>query len=423
MNILYLAHRIPYPPNKGDKLRAFRQIERLSRRHFVRCVCFIDDPVDFRHVESLKRVCGDVLAVPLNRRRATLKGLWGLARGRTITESFYAHCAMREALRRACMEIRFDVAVAFSSSMAPYALSVPAERHVLDLCDCDSEKWAAYSQYASPATRWLYALESRRLATCERQWANSFDATMVVTESEAQTLRPHIERGKLHVVGNGVDVVPLCPVAKPGVVGAPVVGFVGVMDYFPNVDAVCWFAEHCWPSIRAQVPRAELRIVGRSPVGRVRRLTRRAGITVVGEVENVAEQLREFDVSIAPLRIARGVQNKVLEAMAAAKPVVVTPQVAASFGAVDGHDCVVADAPDRVARAVTRLLLDPIERTRIGESGRRFVTANFRWEDQLQRFEQIVTGQTVRSMDVQTLGLRSTNLVASPVHVAENQPA
>jgi sugar transferase (PEP-CTERM/EpsH1 system associated) len=411
VNILYLAHRIPYPPNKGDKLRAFRHIKYLSRRHRVWCACFVDDAADARGVKKLKEICVDVAAVRLNRWVATGKGLWGLARGGALTKAFYHHAAMRSGLAALWRQARFDVVLAFSSSMAEYALTVPAARHVLDLCDCDSEKWTAYSQYASFATSWLYRLEGRRLAVRERVWANVFDATMVVTESEASTLRPFIEPSRLFVVGNGVDRSP-APFKREGWgegqgkdLRPPTVGFVGVMNYFPNVDAVCWFADQCWPAIRAQAPGTEFRVIGRSPTGRVRQLARRAGITVVGEVESVAHELRQCDVSIAPLRIARGVQNKVLEAMAAAKPVVLTGKVAASIRAADGHDCIVADTPDRVIQAVTRLLLDPIERARIGENGRHFVMSNFRWEDQLRRLEAVVTGQRTRSINVQAISL------------------
>jgi glycosyltransferase involved in cell wall biosynthesis len=169
------------------------------------------------------------------------------------------------------------------------------------------------------------------------------------------------------------------------------------MDYFPNVDAVSWFAHKCWPQVLRESPHAEFRIVGGSPVGRVRRLAKIRGVTVIGEVESVAAALAGFDVSVAPLRIACGVQNKVLEAMAASKPVVLTAPIAATLGAAHGRNCLAADDADRFARAVGRLLNDRAEGARIGQNGRRLVETCFRWPDQLRRLELIVTGSVART--------------------------
>ncbi len=398
MNILYLAHRIPYPPNKGDKLRAFRQIEHLSRRHRITCACFVDTPGDMRYVDDLKRYCERVVAIPLRRKVATVRGLIGLATGGTVTEHFYRSEPMRRALRDLNHQQRFDAVVAFSSGMAPFALSVPADRRVLDLCDLDSAKWAEYAAYASVPNRWLYRLEGKRLAVQERAWINAFDAAILISDAEATALGGRIDDRRLHFVTNGVDLsrVNNRPVsagtsetARPSTVG-----FVGVMDYFPNVDAVCWFAETCWEAIRRAVPRATYRIVGRSPVPRVRRLSRIPGIVVTGEVESVQDELDRFDVSVAPLRIARGLQNKVLESMAAGVPVVLTAKAAEGIAARPDHDFVVVDGADAMIRATIELCCDDARRDRLARAGRRFVAVHHNWEQALEHFELIVTGTT-----------------------------
>lgn len=405
MNILYLAHRIPYPPNKGDKLRSFRQLDRLSRRHNVWCACFIDDPHDEKHVSGLRERCEGVAAVRFRRRRALVRGFAGLVRGRTLTESYYHNRQMTDLLRQWTEAVRFDAVVAFSSSMAPYARIRPARR-VLDLCDRDSQKWLDYARYSSPAAAALYRLEGRRLARLEESLLAEFDATILITSAEAQVLlqTPHATR--LHIVGNGVD-VPTASAASSCAsaaesghehhrtgdrTGSAVVGFIGAMDYRPNVDGVVWFAENCWPAIRGRCPHAQFRIAGRSPAAAVRRLNRVPGVEVIGEVADASAAVRAFDISVAPLRIARGLQNKVLEAMAHAKPVVLTSGAAAGISAIPGKNVLVADSAAEFIDQVCRLLTEPATRLRLGQAGRAYVLAHHCWDTELDRFESIVTG-------------------------------
>ena len=415
MKILYLAHRIPYPPNKGDKLRGFRQLEYLAANHEVTCACFIDDPRDMPYVEPLRRWCREVVAIRLNRKRALLRGLFGLGRGRSLTESFYDHPPMRAALAKLSRTTEFDCVLAFSSGMAPYALAVPATRRVLDLCDLDSRKWLDYANESRAPLKWLYATEARRLSEKEIEWIHRFDASILITKAEARHLNGAVLPAKLHVVGNGVhlpdpiDATTIstatvwersagtrpsrsCRQTKRRGDDAPIVGFVGVMDYKPNVDAVLWFVRHCWLAIRNVHPRAVFRIIGRSPTKKILRLARLSGIQIVGEVESVYDVLSSVDVSVAPLRIARGLQNKVLEAMAAANPVVLTSGAAQGIDAVDGEHFLIADTPEATIRAVNRLLADPEERNAIGYAARCFVGTNHCWEHELTKLEQIATG-------------------------------
>jgi len=394
MNVLYLAHRVPYPPDKGDKLRAFRQIERLSKRHRVWCACFVDAPSDFRHVVGLREFCEDVAAVELRPMFAKARGLWTMIRGGTITEGFYQSCEMYEVLRRWTSAIRFDAVVAFSSSMAGYALGVPAPRRVLDLCDRDSQKWLDYADRTRGVVGRVFRTEGARLAVRELRWIDAFDAAILITENEAATLREFVASRKLQIVGNGAALPPLQPTQAAL---RPTVGFVGVMDYLPNVDAVSWFTRECWPMVLSVHPAAVFRIIGRSPVRSVRGLGRLSGVQVVGGVDDVAAELHRFDVSVAPLRIARGIQNKVLEAMAAAKPVVLTSGAAAGIGAENGRDYLVHDTSEEMAGAVRDLLGDASERQRIGNAARRFVAEHHRWDEHMDAFELLVTGPLERS--------------------------
>lgn len=427
MNILYLAHRIPYPPDKGDKIRSFHQLAHLAKSHKVWCACFVDAAADRRYVGRLAEHCEDVAALRLWPASAALRGLAGLVRGGTVTESSYSRSAMWSILHRWSERVRFDAVVAFSSSMAPYALRVRADRRVLDLCDLDSRKWLDYAGASRAPIGRLYRTEGNRLAVRERSWIDAFDATLLITEAEAAPLRRVADPRRIHVIGNGVllpdpadrdDQVPdpssqdrghlsLALRARNGTEDArdaatpkarnPTVGFIGMMNYRPNEDAVSWFVSECWHDIRKAFPMAIFRIIGRFPTRRVRRLAAAPGVEVVGAVDDVTAELRGLDVSVAPLRIARGLQNKVLEAMAAWKPVVLTTGAAEGIGGRDGREFLIADEPVLITESVIGLLNDPAERRRIGSRARRFVAAHHRWDTILRHFELIVTGSVQRS--------------------------
>lgn len=418
MNILYLAHRIPYPPDKGDKLRSYREVEHLARRHRVWCACFVDDPADLCHIDPLRAFCHDVAAIRLRSAPAKIRGLAGLLRGRTVTESLYSHPRMWATLKRWSRAVNFDAVVAFSSSMAPYALSVPAERHILDLCDLDSQKWLDYAKTSRGLMRRLYETEGKRLATMERSYLDAFDALLVITQAEARPLLSAENRGKLHILGNGVLLPDLDGQSNStvegstigrtatisestgkmdGTAGGPIVGFVGVMNYRPNVEAVCWFVSNCWGRVHRTFPNATFRIVGRSPTRRVRRLAAILGVEVVGGVPDAMVEVLRFDVSVAPMQTARGLQNKVLEAMAAARPIVLTSRGAEGIEARDEHEFLITDEPLEFSDSIVRLLHDPVERRRLGKNARRFVAVHHGWEENLRRLELIVTGALVRS--------------------------
>lgn len=390
MRILYLSHRVPYPPNKGERIRAWRQLEYLGRRHEVWCACLADQRVEPVQLDALRAVCRGVAVVPQNPRLAALRGLWCMARGGTITEGYFDVSAMRRVLRQWTASFAFDAVVAFSSSMASYARSVPAARRVLDFCDVDSRKWADYARYSNWPASSLYAREAARLDRRERAWLASFDASTVITSHEAGAFAGVAAADRLHVINNGVylDAIP----GQLEHTEPPVVGFIGALNYRPNVDGLAWFARAVWPQVRHARPDAVFRVAGHSPVRRVWDLARMPGVEVVGPVPDARTAVVTFNVSVAPLRIARGLQNKVLEAMAAARPVVLTSAVARGIGALPGRDYAVADEPRDMAGQIVRLLDDSAARTRMGTSARHFVDRHHRWDSILAAFERVVTG-------------------------------
>lgn len=386
MKLLFLAHRIPFPPNKGDKIRAFHEIEGLrAAGHEIHLAAFADHRSDYRYAGDLRRLCASVAIVPLDRRVATLRSLAGAASGRSLTLAFFSSARMRREVSSIVSGVRPDAIFVYCSAMVQYVPEAYVARTVVDFVDVDSEKWREYAEAARGPRSWLCGLEWRRLRAYERSVVDRFADTIVTTEREAAFLRtPDGAKGlRLRAIVNGVNTDHFRPAdAAPSSDSATGrVTFVGAMDYYPNIDAVCHFADAALPLVRARHPRVEFVIVGSRPVRRVQRLAGRPGIVVTGHVSDVRQHLHAATVCVAPLRIARGVQNKVLEAMACGRAVVATPQAIAGLGVVAGRDVLVAADAQAFADATATALGDRDLRARLGASARRFVERHHKWSD------------------------------------------
>jgi len=361
--LLFLVHRIPFPPNKGDKIRSFHLLRHLSTRYAIHLGAFVDDPDDWQYRDALKPYCASIKLLPLHPRRAKLASLVGLLTGEALTLPYYRN---RE-LTRWAHELAASGAVtrglAFSSAMAQF---IPAglARRVLDMVDVDSDKWTQYAPTQRWPLSWVYAREGRKLAAWEARVAQDFDATLLVSSAEAALLQqraPHA-RDKISAFENGVDADYFSPARDyPNPYPSDVQGvvFTGAMDYWPNVDAVSWFAERIFPAVRAAVPGAQFTIVGSHPAEAVLALARQPGVVVTGGVPDVRPWLAHAACAVAPLRIARGVQNKVLEAMAMARPVVASAQAAEGIRAEAGRDFVLAQGEAEFAHTVVAQLQTP----------------------------------------------------------------
>jgi len=395
-NILFLTHRVPFPPNKGDKIRTFHQIEYLSRWHDVYCACFVDDQADWAHMEPLRRWCVRIAAFPWRKRtglgRAALRG----SSRQPLTRIVYQDRRMRGLLAAWSRELAFDVVIACSSSMAGYALDIPAKRRVLDLCDVDSEKWRAYADRSGPLSAWIYRREAGLLREFEEACVHAFDVMILATRRERAVLDPRERWGNIHIVGNGVR----HPFGQHRAASAcdPVIGFIGAMDYRPNVEGIRWFVEHAWPTVKEEIPAARLRIVGRNPTPQVRRLARRDGIMVTGEVPDVVRHIAECRAMIAPMQIVRGVPNKVLEAMALGRPVVATSAVASCLSLESGVNILVADDEAAFARSTVEICSDLDLCERIGRTAMDHVRQHCNWDDVLRSFADAVLPSSSRPM-------------------------
>ena len=391
-----LAHRCPFPPDRGDRVRSWNILQYLSKHVDVSLGCVDDEPVTKARRAALDGVSKQWVCIKRQHRASLLRGAVSLLSGSAVTTAYFAEPELVRTVLRWHQEKPFDVVLTYCTGMWSVAQRVLASsvrgdqkpRHVMDLVDVDSLKWRAYAQQSSLPKRLLYLLEARRLAHVESGRAGSVDALLVCNERErdacVQSVKPVVQ---VHVIRNGVALPRVDAVARRSD-GPPVVTFVGVLDYLPNVQGLSWFVSEVWPEVRRAFPGvsgATFRVVGRDPSAEVMALGQREGVTIVGPVDSVQPELARATVVIVPLKIARGVQNKVLEAMAAGKAVVCTPEVAQGIDATDGEHFCVADGANAWAQRVVELLRDESLRHRIGTAGRQRVEAVYEWEICLER--------------------------------------
>ncbi|HRP77179.1 MAG TPA: TIGR03087 family PEP-CTERM/XrtA system glycosyltransferase, partial [Rhodocyclaceae bacterium] len=326
---------------------------------------------------------------------------------------YYRSAALRRWVEATVASNRISDAVVFSGPMAQY-LDVPGlRRRVVDFCDVDSAKWTQYATGRRWPMSWLYRREGERLLAFERLAARSSDASVFVTESEAALFRraaPEVADAVV-AIQNGVDADYFSPAAAhddPYPDGGPVILFTGAMDYWPNVDAVCWFAQEVLPRILERHPDARFYIAGMNPAQEVRAL---AGghVFVTGTVEDIRPWLAHADVVVAPLRVARGIQNKVLEAMAMGKAVVASTTCAAGLSAVSGRDLVTADGAEAFVHAVDALIADAPLRERTGALARECVLARYSWSAHFRHFDILLDGNATRTSpdSVSAIGARA----------------
>ncbi|HEX6903279.1 MAG TPA: TIGR03087 family PEP-CTERM/XrtA system glycosyltransferase [Thermoanaerobaculia bacterium] len=390
LRILYLCHRVPYPPDKGEKIRAFHQIRFLARRHKVHLLTLADGPVP--DLAPLEALCERVEVFPLSRPAAYVRAAMRMTLPRPLTLSFFESKELSERLRELARRERFDVQVVFCSAMAPYAELMPEVPAVLDMVDVDSAKWAQYARFAPLPLRPVYALEARRLRRYEASLAGRFHRVFLATGNETRLYKASAPEARVETVMNGVDVDFFQPLDLPKSTH-PTLVFTGQMDYFANVDGVIHFAKNVFPRLRRRFPDLELLIVGRSPTPAVRDLGELPGVQVTGAVGDVRPFLARAWAMVTPLRIAQGVQNKALEAIASNLPLVCTERVLAGLsegGFRHGRDLLAAGTDEEMERAVAAVVEDAALRERIAESARQRLVAHYRWTPILERFEELV---------------------------------
>ena len=394
--VLFLAHRYPYPPNKGDKIRAFHILEHLRKAHEV-SLGFVTTPGDSTpDLSWAEKNFGAVYCGRLSRLDRLFRAGVAFAAGVPLSVGAFRHGGLMRWAGRQIRETRPDFIYAFSSAMAQYVPRdlPPRTRVILDFVDVDSEKWRQYAQTQSPARRWFFRTEANRLLKFDRIQAARVLASVFVSDDEKRIFdRLSPETAGNHVaIGNGVDLGFFDPAkVSPGATPGKTIVFVGMMDYWPNIDAAKWFARDIFPLVRARHGDAKFQIVGARPVAAVSALGALAGVEVTGAVPDVRPYVASAGVVVAPLRIARGIQNKVLEGMAMARPIVTTPGALEGINAVHGRDVLVGQSIAEIAEAVISVL-DGRAPSGLGGAARAFVVANHEWAANLRKLDDLLRG-------------------------------
>jgi len=400
--LLFLTQRIPYPPIKGEKIRPYHILQHLRQHFSVHLGTLVDDPADLQHIPAVQAMCAGSHFATLDRRRAKVACLRGLLTGEALSVTFFRDRGLRRWVQEVLDKVRPAAIYVFSSNMAPYILGAGTRPCVLDLTDVDSEKWRAYAQTARPPMRWVYRREWRRVAALERRILRECDWSTFVSNDEAALfarLNPGGEE-RIRAISNGVDAEyfdPNRPTEAPYTTDRPTFVFTGTMDYPPNVDAVAWFAESVLPLVRQASPDAAFCIAGASPAPRVQALTALPGVTVTGRVPDVRPYLAHAAAAVAPMRIARGIQNKVLEAMAMARPVVVTPDALEGIAAQPGTEVLVA--ADAAAFAAACLHALTPDAAALGPAARQRVLADYSWAGRLRGFDPLFAPALARAAE------------------------
>lgn len=389
-NLLYLVHRLPFPPNKGDKVRSYHLLKHLTASHRVFLGTFVDDPDDEAYIGTVRDMCPDLHVVRLSPRMAKMRSLAGLLTQQPLSLRYYKDANMQAWVNQTLAEHRIDAVVIFSSVMAQYVQAAPGINHppmLVDFVDVDSAKWTQYAASHHWPLSWLYRREGNRLRTFERAVAGRSGMSFFVTENETALFRKMAPECADTVVAmsNGVDTEYFSPDpvrTSPFVALAlqpeqiPLV-FTGAMDYWPNIDAVTWFARDILPRLQQSWPQLCFYIVGRNPPLSVFSLASDS-VVVTGTVPDVRPYLQHAALVVAPLRVARGIQNKILEAMAMGKPVVASRSCAQAIAA-RSDELVCASGVSGFVREIDSLLKSPERAAAMGQSARLRVIQSYSW--------------------------------------------
>ena len=403
--ILFLAHRVPFPPNRGDKIRAHHLLKRLARIAPVHVGCLAESDEDRRAITQLQELAASYCA-PNRTKPLALAGVEAVLSGKPVSLTAFHNPKLAQWVKSTVVERNISTVVIFSGQMGQYVSEDFGGRLLVDLCDVDSAK---FENYAAAGQRvWINAREARLLARDEGRLANRADATILISEAEANLFESRLSVGhsaNIHVIGNGIDaglfdpdiVTALAEITqRPG----PHFVFTGQMDYQPNEAAALWVIRQLLPAFRKAHAGAEFHVVGRNPTSALLGYNSHPGVTIWGEVPDVRPFLKAADAVLAPLSIARGVQNKVLEAMAMSQPVVLTPEAATGIAALDGQDWLLS--PRDVTSFCERmdmLIGESSHAAEIGRAGRRFVLDHHDWDAMLAPLERLITFPNAEKRD------------------------
>ena len=400
MNILFLAHRIPYPPDKGDKIRSFNEIRYLSRNNNIYLGTTLDLKSDRKHITALNQYCDEIHAIYFWKKIRLFINCFCRC---PFSVAYFYNKSLQNYVDKTLNEKKIDTIICFCSTMAEYIFRTPKFRNkelgnvklIIDYVDLDSDKWFQYAKYSKFPRNLLYKAENRRLSRYEIKVEQAFHHSVFVSKRELdvfQKLCP--DTNKITVISNGVDYEYFKPSIKTvSEKRAPALVFTGIMDYFANEDGVTWFCEKIFNKIKAEIPGVQFYIVGNRPTKAVKKLQKKYGVIVTGFVSDIREYYWLADVCVVPLRIARGLQNKVLEAMATGNAVVSTSNAINGIVAHNNLDVIVEDNEELFAKRVIELLRDESKRKELGENAVKNIHKNYSWKENLKAFDLLLTNK------------------------------
>lgn len=389
MKILFVCHRLPFPPNRGGKIRPFNMIQHLSRKHDVTVASLAETEQELCDGAGLEKHCAEVIAELLPKPVRWRQACAALCTSEPSSVAYFRSVDLHRRVQKVLREQKFDCAIVHCAFVAQYVLGWEGGLRWLDYGDLDSGKWAEYGEHRSFPLSLGFRLEAKKLRKYEAKLAGLFHQCTVTTQGELDMYASLGASTPCSVIPNGVDASYFTrPVQGPE--SSRVIAFLGRMDYYPNIDGILYFVHDILPIIQKAIPDVHLRVIGSNPSQRIRDLARLPGVTVTGHVPDVRPYLADAAVAIAPLRLARGTQNKILESMAMGIPVVATPQAAKGIHAVPGEHFLVAGSPQIFAAQVVGLLQQIETRRAISHEARKQVERMHHWPASMDLMDEVL---------------------------------
>jgi len=391
MRVLYVCHRVPYPPKRGGKIRPFNMIRHLAAAgHEVTVASLARDAREAEEAAGLAEHCREVMVEIIPRAGAALGMIGNVP---TATPSSFGYFRSRRLARRIRTHLAGsppDLIFVHCSSVAPYVTDVRGPAKIIDFGDMDSQKWREYAAQRRWPLSVVYWLEALKLERAERRFTSRFDLATCTTAAELRSLQALGATCPTGWFPNGVDSEFFSPRSEPYDPNSIV--FVGRMDYFPNQQGVHWFCREVWPLLRARLPGLGFQIVGADPSPAIRDLAHIEGVTVTGSVADVRPFVHNACLTVAPLQIARGTQNKILESMAAGTPVICSPEAVSGVDAVAGEHLLVAESPAAWVDGTVALVQSPVRRQALAVAGRARVLERHSWAASMRRMDELIAG-------------------------------
>lgn len=389
MKVLYVCHRFPFPPKRGGKIRPFNMIRHLHQQgHEVVVASLVRSEEEAQAGVGLREHCSRFLMERVHDETATVRMVLRLPTKGPSSMGYFYSAALERRIQAELARTAFDLIFVHCSSVAPYVAQAQGPAKILDFGDMDSQKWLSYGPMKPFPLSLGYYLEGLKMQLAEAELAKQFDCCTATTKAELATLNGLGTAHRTDWFPNGVDTKAFAPAEQP--YEPDTICFIGRMDYYPNQECMLEFCKDTWPLILGRRPKAQLLIIGAEPSAEIKALGALPGVTVTGSVPEVQPYVHRAAVNVAPLNIARGTQNKILESMAMGVPVVASQLAAAGVDAVPGEHLLVGSRPEEYADQILHLLDHPEERRRYSEAGRARVLSHHDWKASMKRLDGII---------------------------------